>query len=64
MVKSDGIGLYEKIAKAMKQAAYELNIEIEWGGDWESFKERNGSAIDFQIPFELAGQLQMTSGTL
>ena len=31
--------LYEKIAKAMKQAAYELNINIEWGGDWKSFKD-------------------------
>lgn len=31
--------LYEKIAKAMKQAAYELNIKIEWGGDWKSFKD-------------------------
>ncbi len=31
--------LYAKIAKAMKQAAYELNIDIEWGGDWRSFKD-------------------------
>jgi len=31
--------LYEKIAKVMKQAAYELNIDIEWGGDWKSFKD-------------------------
>ncbi len=39
--------LYEKIAKAMKQAAYELNIKIEWGGDWKSFKD----GPHFQLPF-------------
>jgi len=39
--------LYEKIAKAMKQAAYELNIRIEWGGDWKSFKD----GPHFQIPW-------------
>ena len=27
------------IADAMKQAAKELDVEIEWGGDWESFKD-------------------------
>lgn len=31
--------LYAKLAKAMKRAAYELNINIEWGGDWKSFKD-------------------------
>lgn len=40
--------LYEKIAKAMKHAAYELNIKIEWGGDWKSFKD----GPHFQIPWE------------
>lgn len=39
--------LYEKIAKAMKQAAYELNIKIEWGGDWKSFKD----GPHFQLPW-------------
>lgn len=39
--------LYEKISKAMKQAAYELNIKIEWGGDWKSFKD----GPHFQIPW-------------
>lgn len=39
--------LYEKIVKAMKQAAYELNIKIEWGGDWKSFKD----GPHFQIPW-------------
>lgn len=31
--------LYNKIAKAMKQAAREINQPIEWGGDWRSFKD-------------------------
>jgi peptidoglycan L-alanyl-D-glutamate endopeptidase CwlK len=31
--------LYYKIAKAMKQAAAELNQPIEWGGDWRTFKD-------------------------
>lgn len=30
---------YYKIAEAMKQAADELDIFIEWGGDWKSFKD-------------------------
>ena len=29
--------LYEKIADAMKKAAVELDVDIEWGGDWRSF---------------------------
>ena len=31
--------LYYKIADAMKQAAKELNIALEWGGDWRKFKD-------------------------
>jgi hypothetical protein len=27
------------IADAMKQAAEELEVDLEWGGDWESFKD-------------------------
>lgn len=38
--------LYEKLAKAMKTAARELGIKIEWGGDWESFKD----GPHFQLP--------------
>ncbi len=30
---------YEPLEKAMKQAAEELGVEIEWGGDWKSFKD-------------------------
>ncbi|MCT7656151.1 M15 family metallopeptidase [Oceanimonas sp. NS1] len=38
--------LYHKIADAMKQAAAELGIPIEWGGDWTSFKD----GPHFQLP--------------
>ncbi len=30
---------YYQIADAMKQAASELNVSIDWGGDWKSFKD-------------------------
>lgn len=30
---------YELLANAMKQAATELGVAIEWGGDWETFKD-------------------------
>ena len=38
--------LYHKIAKAMKQAANELDIPIQWGGDWSSFPD----GPHFQLP--------------
>lgn len=31
--------LYAKLAKAMKAAAAELKVAIEWGGDWRTFKD-------------------------
>lgn len=31
--------LYHKLAVAVKQAAAELQIPIEWGGDWATFKD-------------------------
>jgi peptidoglycan LD-endopeptidase CwlK len=30
---------YNEVAEAMKQAARELNVPIEWGGNWESFRD-------------------------
>lgn len=39
--------LYHKIAAAMKQAAKELNIPLEWGGDWKTFKD----GPHFQLPW-------------
>lgn len=37
---------FHLIAAAMKQAAKELEIPIEWGGDWRSFKD----GPHFQLP--------------
>lgn len=31
--------LYKKLAPAVKQAAKEVGIPIEWGGDWLTFKD-------------------------
>lgn len=31
--------LFFQIEPAIKQAAKELNVDIEWGGDWKSFKD-------------------------
>ena len=37
---------YEQIATAFKRAAAELNIPIEWGGDWKTLKD----GPHFQLP--------------
>lgn len=37
---------YEAIAKAFKQASAELDIPIEWGGDWTTFRD----GPHFQLP--------------
>ncbi|EJY0635090.1 M15 family metallopeptidase [Salmonella enterica subsp. enterica serovar Schwarzengrund] len=37
---------YEQIAVAFKQAAKELNIPVEWGGDWKTLKD----GPHFQLP--------------
>lgn len=31
--------LYYKIAEAVKQAAKDVDVPIEWGGDWRTFKD-------------------------
>lgn len=38
--------LYSKLADAMKAAAKELNVPLEWGGDWKTFKD----GPHFQLP--------------
>lgn len=38
---------YVLISNAFKQAAAELNIPIEWGGDWKSFKD----GPHYQLPY-------------
>ncbi len=40
--------LYYKIADAMKQAAKELDIPVEWGGDWRKFKD----GPHYQLPWK------------
>lgn len=39
---------YYVIEKAMKQAAKELGVIIEWGGDWKSFKD----GPHYQLPWK------------
>jgi peptidoglycan L-alanyl-D-glutamate endopeptidase CwlK len=39
--------LYSKVAEAMKLASKQLNIPIEWGGDWKTFKD----GPHFQLPW-------------
>lgn len=38
---------YELISVAFKAAALELNVPIQWGGDWKSFKD----GPHFQLPY-------------
>lgn len=40
--------LYYQIAPVIKAAAKELNIPIEWGGDWRTFKD----GPHWQLPFK------------
>ena len=39
---------YYPIADAMKQAAEELDVDLEWGGDWKSFPD----GPHFQLSWE------------
>ena len=41
--------LYYKLADAVKAAATSLKTPIEWGGDWETFKD----GPHFQLPWSL-----------
>ena len=40
--------LYHKLAAAMKRAAHEVAVPIEWGGDWKSFKD----GPHYQLPWK------------
>ena len=40
--------LYTKLSVAMKAASKKLNIPLEWGGDWKSFKD----GPHFQLPWK------------
>ena len=39
--------LYAAFSKVMKQAAKDVGISIEWGGDWKSFKD----GPHYQLPW-------------
>ena len=39
--------LYAQLAQAMKTAATEVGVPIEWGGDWRTFKD----GPHFQLPW-------------
>lgn len=39
--------LYAQIAVAVKEAAKQINVPIEWGGDWKTFKD----GPHFQLPW-------------
>ena len=40
--------LYSKLSNSMKEAAKQVGVPIEWGGDWTSFKD----GPHFQLPFQ------------
>lgn len=40
--------LYHKIAAAMKMAAIQTHVTIQWGGDWSSFKD----GPHYQLPWK------------
>lgn len=40
--------LYARIAGAMKMVAKDLNIPIEWGGEWKTFRD----GPHFQLPWK------------
>lgn len=48
--------LYYPLADAVKQAADELGVSVEWGGDWKSFKD----GPHWQLPWSIYGKTDMT----
>lgn len=40
--------LYSQLAAAMKKAAAELSVSLEWGGDWKTLKD----GPHFQLPWK------------
>jgi peptidoglycan L-alanyl-D-glutamate endopeptidase CwlK len=41
--------LYERIAIAVKRAAADCKVPIEWGGDWRSFRD----GPHYQLPWDI-----------
>lgn len=48
---------YYPLAEAMKDAADELGVDIEWGGDWKRFKD----GPHWQLPWNKYGKLDRHS---
>lgn len=42
-------GAFHQVAKAMKQAAQEMELPLQWGGDWKTFKD----GPHFELPREV-----------
>lgn len=40
--------LYHRLAKAMKEAAAELEVDIVWGGDWQGFPDGPHFQLDWK----------------
>lgn len=40
--------LYHRLAKVVKQAAKDVGVTVEWGGDWRTFKD----GPHWQLPFK------------
>lgn len=40
--------VYANIAQAMKAAAVELDVPVQWGGDWKTFKDY----VHWQLPHD------------
>ncbi|MGP2471539.1 M15 family metallopeptidase [Yersinia sp. 2540 StPb PI] len=40
---------FHQVAKAMKQAAKEMELPLQWGGDWKTFKD----GPHFELPREV-----------
>ena len=40
---------YNMIAVAMKQAAAEIGVAMDWGGDWTSFKDGPHYELDWKV---------------
>ena len=40
---------FEVVAEAMKEAAEELNVELDWGGDWKSFYDGPHFELDRKV---------------
>lgn len=51
--------LYDALSTAVKKAANELGVPLEWGGDWLSFRD----GPHFQLPFREYPEAQKAPAT-